>query len=165
MIFSVLKASADCIKYSKCPSKSNLYSKNQKSIVYKIANFSIFVESCGKSDQYSLKIYILTDNTSLSDSKFSKDFNFYGLPKLKYTWGLSWILEGLNVKGIFDFKCQSYILRVENMDIYSFRMQFRELISPCFCVFWDFRVRANFEFLPSVCNDHQWLFLYREVDF
>ena len=122
MIFGVLKASADCIRYSKCPSKSNLYSKNRKNIVYKIANFSIFVESCGKSDQYSLKIYILTDNTSLSDSKFSKDFNFYGLPKLKYTWGLSWILEGLNVKGIFFFKCQSYILRVESMDIYSFRM-------------------------------------------
>ena len=88
MIFGVLKASADSIKYSNGPSKSNLYSKNQKIIVYKIANFSIFVESCGKSDQYSLKIYILTDNTSLSDSKFSKDFNFYGLPKLKYTWGL-----------------------------------------------------------------------------
>ena len=85
MIFGVLKTSAGCIRHSKCPSKSNLCSKNQKIIVYKIANFSIFVESCGKSDQYSLKIYILTDNTSLSDSKFSKDFNFYGLPKLKYT--------------------------------------------------------------------------------
>ena len=88
MIFGVLKASDDCIKYSKSPSKSNLYSKNQTIIVYKMANFSIFVESCGKGDQYSLKINSLTDNTSLPDSKFSKDFNFYGLPKLKYTWGL-----------------------------------------------------------------------------
>ena len=85
MIFGVLKVSADSIKYSNGPSKSNLCSKNQKIIVYKIANFSIFVESCGKIAQYSLKIYILTDNAPLSDSKLSKDFNFYGLPKLKYT--------------------------------------------------------------------------------
>ena len=69
----------------KNPFEIDLCNKKQEIIAFKMLHFNIFVESCGKSDQYSLKIYILTDNTSLSDSKFSKDLNFYGLPKLKYT--------------------------------------------------------------------------------